>query len=192
MISPAEPGDRRRDQLPRPAPPIPGVDPTRLSACVSWAARQARAYLDATPASIDPLLELVHLIAGRPQPLRYRDIAARAGISASTLTRLCLAYRYGGDEGVRNARHYHTPPPSIMDQAATSVHAAAGHRATNPDRCDNTLTYHATSVQIRLGHNAQWYPYARAVTDWMPAGPPDTDPVTAYHHALAAVARRRP
>ena len=37
----------------------------------------------------------------------------------------------------------------------------------------------AGRLQLRLGRDLRWYPYARSDQDWEPSGAPETDPVLA-------------
>jgi hypothetical protein len=41
----------------------------------------------------------------------------------------------------------------------------------------NTVT--AGRLQLRLGRDLRWYPYARSDGDWEPSGPPESDPARA-------------
>jgi hypothetical protein len=37
----------------------------------------------------------------------------------------------------------------------------------------------AGRLQLRLGRDLRWYPYARSGQDWEPSGPPQADPALA-------------
>jgi hypothetical protein len=37
----------------------------------------------------------------------------------------------------------------------------------------------AGRLQLRLGRDLRWYPYARSDGDWEPSGPPEADPAQA-------------
>ena len=37
----------------------------------------------------------------------------------------------------------------------------------------------AGRLQLRLGRDLRWYPYARSDGDWEPSGPPQPDPAQA-------------
>jgi hypothetical protein len=37
----------------------------------------------------------------------------------------------------------------------------------------------AGDLQLRLGRDLRWYPYARSEEDWEPSGSPDPDPARA-------------
>jgi hypothetical protein len=54
-------------------------------------------------------------------------------------------------------------------RAALRDVAAAPARSTR-----NRVT--AGRVQLRLGRDLLWYPYARSADEWEPAGPPQPDP----------------
>jgi hypothetical protein len=40
----------------------------------------------------------------------------------------------------------------------------------------------AGRLQLRLGRDLRWYPYARSDGDWEPSGPPDPEPAAAVAH----------
>ena len=110
----------------------------------------------------------------------FGPIAARSGIGARELVRQALAWRHGGLAGLELLGGEWDPvadEPESADllKAAGNVlrsktgeaHSVKGNRIT------------AGRLQLRLGRDLRWYPYARSDEDWEPSGSPDADPVRA-------------
>jgi uncharacterized Zn finger protein len=139
----------------------------------------------------------------------FSRLAARSGIDARELARWGLAWRHGGAAGLDLLRNEWdpvavpladsedddvdavlgagdagvavgggaTPETELVDMlkaARVALREAAGATTTV---IRNRIS--AGRLQLRLGRDYLWYPYARSDGDWEPAGPPQPDPVRA-------------
>jgi hypothetical protein len=110
----------------------------------------------------------------------FAALAAHSGISGQELARQALAWRYGAASGLEVLRDEWDPgtesagAAELMKAARTALRDAAGApaRATG-----NRVT--AGRLQLRLGRDLLWYPYARSADAWEPAGPPQPEPARA-------------
>jgi uncharacterized Zn finger protein len=110
----------------------------------------------------------------------FGPIAARSGSGARELARQALAWRHGGLAGLELLHGEWDPvaeEPESADllKAARSVLRSKTGEAESVDR--NRVT--AGRLQLRLGRDLRWYPYARSDGDWEPSGPPEADPAQA-------------
>jgi uncharacterized Zn finger protein len=114
----------------------------------------------------------------------FGPIAARSDVGARELARQALAWRHGGMAGLELLRFEWDPEveepdaADLLKAAATALRAKTGE--TESVR-GNRVT--AGRLQLRLGRDLRWYPYARSDGEWEPSGPPETDPV----HAVASL-----
>jgi hypothetical protein len=110
----------------------------------------------------------------------FSPLARHCGIPGRELTRWALAWRYGGEPGLEVLRGQWNPATELagvtelikaarvaLSQAAGSGARVAGNQVT------------AGRLQLRIGRDLLWYPYAHANGDWEPAGPPQPDPARA-------------
>jgi uncharacterized Zn finger protein len=110
----------------------------------------------------------------------FGPMAARSGIGARELARQALAWRHGGPAGLELLHREWDPaaeePGSadLLKAARTALRSKTG--AAESVR-GNTVT--AGRLQLRLGRDLRWYPYARSDGDWEPSGPPESDPARA-------------
>ena len=109
----------------------------------------------------------------------FAALAANSGISGQELTRQALAWRYGAASGLEVLRNEWDPgteagAAELMKAARMALRDAAGApaRATR-----NRVT--AGRLQLRLGRDLLWYPYARSAGESEPAGPPQPEPARA-------------
>lgn len=113
----------------------------------------------------------------------FGPIAARSGIGPRELVRQALAWRHGGLAGL-DLLQAEWDPAAIEPDAADLLKAARS--ALHAKTCEaetvqgNQVT--AGRLQLRLGRDLRWYPYARSDGDWEPSGPPDPDPAKAVAH----------
>jgi uncharacterized Zn finger protein len=109
----------------------------------------------------------------------FAALAANSGISGQELTRQALAWRYGAASGLEVLRNEWDPgteagAAELMTAARMALRDAAG----TPARATcNRVT--AGRLQLRLGRDLLWYPYARSAGEWEPAGPPQPEPARA-------------
>jgi hypothetical protein len=107
----------------------------------------------------------------------FGPIAARSGIEARELARQALAWRHGGLAGLELLRTEWDPAAEeplstdLLKAARNVLHAKTGAAESVQG---NRVT--AGRLQLRLGRDLRWYPYARSDGDWEPSGPPESDP----------------
>jgi hypothetical protein len=114
----------------------------------------------------------------------FAALAARSGVSGRDLARRGLAWRHGGAAGLELLAADWEPAADATAEAAgaavalNSARAALREASGAPARViRNRVT--AGRMQLRLGRDFLWYPYARSDGDWEPAGPPRPDPAAA-------------
>jgi len=111
----------------------------------------------------------------------FGPLAARSGTGPRDLARRALAWRQGGTAGLELLHAEWDPAADDPD----AVWLLAAARAALRDKTGaeqavisgNRVT--AGRVQLRLGRDLRWYPYARSDDDWEPSGAPDADPARA-------------
>jgi len=110
----------------------------------------------------------------------FAALVANSGISGQELTRQALAWRYGAASGLEALRNEWDPgveaagAAELMKAARTALRDAAGAPARVTR---NRVT--AGRLQLRLGRDLLFYPYARSGGEWEPAGPPQPEPARA-------------
>jgi uncharacterized Zn finger protein len=206
--APADPGVDARTALlsgaapgPVPVPPLPAARPGHPAALpmdppawraglrddlLSLAADAARRAWELA-AGLTPdaglSLDADHDLARRAENAlgtpAFAALAANSGISGQELTRQALAWRYGAASGLEVLRNEWDPgaeagAAELMTAARTALRDAAGAPAT---ATRNRVT--AGRLQLRLGRDLLWYPYARSAGEWEPAGPPQPEPARA-------------
>ena len=207
--APADPGVDARAALlseatpgPVPVPPLPPARPGHpaalpmdppawraglrddLLALAADAARRAwELAAGLTPdagLSLDPDSDLARRAEHALGTPDFAVLAANSGISGQELARQALAWRYGAASGLEVLRDEWDPGTEsawiaeLMKAARTALRDAAG----TPARVTgNRVT--AGRLQLRLGRDLLWYPYARSADAWEPTGPPQPDPARA-------------
>ena len=116
-------------------------------------------------------------VFGTPE---FRPLPSRSGVDARELAREALAWRHGGLAGLGLLYGEWDPVDSDADsedllEAARAVLRAKTGAADSVER--NRVT--AGRLQLRLGRDLRWYPYARSDGEWEPSGPPEADPARA-------------
>ena len=111
----------------------------------------------------------------------FARLAERSGIDPRELARRGLAWRHGGPAALdvlgaswEPAADAGGDAPGLLKAARAALRAATG---TVVSICDNQVT--AGGMQLRLGRDLLWYPYALSDGQWEPAGPPQADPARA-------------
>jgi hypothetical protein len=112
----------------------------------------------------------------------FSVLVSRCGVDGRELARLGLAWRHGGATGLE-VLHNEWDPATANEEASTAE-LLKSSQATLRDATGTAATVvrnrvTAGSVQLRLGRDLLWYPYARSDGDWEPAGPPQPDPARA-------------
>jgi uncharacterized Zn finger protein len=111
----------------------------------------------------------------------FGALAARSGVGERDLARHALAWRQGGLTGLDSLHAEWDPVADDPDAARLLTAARSALRAkTSAAQADiqrNRVT--AGRLQLRLGRDLRWYPYARSDDGWEPSGTPEADPTRA-------------
>ena len=111
----------------------------------------------------------------------FGALAARSGVGERDLARHALAWRQGGLTGLDSLHAEWDPVAGDPDAARLLTAARSALRAkTGAPQADiqrNRVT--AGRLQLRLGRDLRWYPYARSDDGWEPSGTPEADPAQA-------------
>ena len=111
----------------------------------------------------------------------FGALAARSGVGERDLARHALAWRQGGLTGLDSLHAEWDPVADDPDAARLLTVARSALRAkTGAARADiqrNRVT--AGRLQLRLGRDLRWYPYAQSGDGWEPSGTPEADPAGA-------------
>jgi uncharacterized Zn finger protein len=111
----------------------------------------------------------------------FGALAARSGVGERDLARHALAWRQGGLTGLDSLHAEWDPVADDPDAARLLTAARSALRAkTGAAQADiqrNRVT--AGRLQLRLGRDLRWYPYARSDGGWEPSGTPEADPARA-------------
>jgi len=130
--------------------------------------------------TLDPDADLARRAARALGTPAFAALTARSGVRERDLARQALAWRQGGMTGLESLRAEWDPAAEDPDAAGLLTTARAVLR-TKADAAEtiqgNRIT--AGHLQLRLGRDLRWYPYARSNEDWEPSGSPQTDPARA-------------
>ena len=128
--------------------------------------------------TLDPDADMARRAARTLGTPTFATLAARSGMPPRDLARQALAWRQGGLAGLELLRAEWDPAMEDSDTVGLLETAQAALRAKT-GAADvvrgNRIT--AGRLQLRLGRDLRWYPYARSDQDWEPSGAPGTDPV---------------
>ena len=111
----------------------------------------------------------------------FVKLAVRSGVGARELARQALAWRNGGLAGLELLHSEWDPAteepeaPELLRAARSALRDKNGGAETVVE--GNRIT--TGRLQLRLGRDLRWFPYARSDGDWEPSGPPDPDPARA-------------
>jgi hypothetical protein len=114
----------------------------------------------------------------------FGSVAARSGIDPRELARQALAWRHGGPAGLELLHGEWDPAtqepdaPDLLKAARTALRAKNGASEAVPESIHGNRVS-VGRLQLRLGRDLRWYPYARSDSDWEPSGPPQPDPALA-------------
>ena len=110
----------------------------------------------------------------------FGPMAARSGIGARELARQALAWRHGGLAGLE-LLHREWDPVADEPESADLLKAARNVLRSKTGAAESVQGNRITAgrLQLRLGRDLRWYPYARSDGDWEPSGPPEADPAQA-------------
>jgi len=110
----------------------------------------------------------------------FGTLAVRSGVVARELARRALAWRQGGMTGLELLDGEWDPAeqdPLLVPMVRTARAALRAKAGAAETVRGNRIT--AGRLQLRLGRDLRWYPYARSEEDWEPSGPPRLDPAQA-------------
>jgi len=181
-LPPARPGSPAA--LPVDPPPWrPGlredlVEPAADAA--RWAWELASGLSADAGLTLDPDADLARRAARTLGTPTFAVLAARARVTPRDLARQALAWRQGGLTGLELLHAEWDPAAEDPDAAGLLQTARAALRAKTGAAeaiAGNRIT--AGRLQLRLGRDLRWYPYARSDTEWEPSGPPQADPAQA-------------
>jgi hypothetical protein len=131
--------------------------------------------------SLDPDADLARRAARGLGTPSFAALAARSGVGERELARRALAWRQGGLVGLEALGAEWDPAASDLDGVRLLTAARAALRDKNGAAQvviqGNRVT--ADRLQLRLGRDLRWYPYARSDDDWEPSGAAEGDPVRA-------------
>ncbi|MFG2331087.1 SWF or SNF family helicase [Streptomyces sp. NPDC048604] len=177
--------------------PAPGLDPAALEFLAEDAAARARRLLaealapEHVAAPWEPSLtvdqDAVRLAAAGPTPWIAARLASGAGRGRAGLTAAAEAWRLGGAAALAVLDGYRPPSPEVLARAKAVLAEAweAADRPTLRASSHARWTVVGADVQLRLAEDGRWWPFRRAGSQWVPAGPPTADPAS----ALAGVAQ---
>ena len=130
--------------------------------------------------TLDPDADLARRAARTLGTPTFATLAARSGMPPRDLARQALAWRQGGLAGLELLRAEWDPAMEDPDTVGLLEMAQAALRAKT-GAADvvrgNRIT--AGRLQLRLGRDLRWYPYAHSDQDWEPSGPAQADPALA-------------
>jgi hypothetical protein len=130
--------------------------------------------------TLDPDADLVRRAARTLGTPAFATLAARSGVPPRDLARQALAWRQGSLAGLELLRAEWDPAAEDPDAAGLLEAARAVLRAKT-GAADVVVGNRVTAgrLQLRLGRDLRWYPYARSDQDWEPSGAPEADPALA-------------
>ena len=111
----------------------------------------------------------------------FAKLAVRSGVGARELARQALAWRNGGLAGLE-LLHSEWDPATEEPEAPELLRAARSALRDKNDGAETVVEGNRITtgrLQLRLGRDLRWFPYARSDGDWEPSGPPDPDPARA-------------
>ncbi len=130
--------------------------------------------------NLDPDADLARRAARALGTPAFAALAARSGVRGRDLARQALAWRQGGLTGLESLRAEWDPAAEDPDAVELLTAARSALRAkTDAAQTINGNRITAGHLQLRLGRDLRWYPYARSDEDWEPSGSPEADPAQA-------------
>jgi uncharacterized Zn finger protein len=171
----------------RPAPPAPWpidpppdapFDPVALRALATDAAGRALAMLRGEGTSglaLEPRSDLARRAAGALGTDHWPALVARAGLGATELGRLALAWRHGGEAAVAMLDEPDWTPDAGVLAGACRVLEDAGVPAESVRVSRNRVTAPSLGAQFRLGRDGCWWGFTKRANRWELATGGSTD-----------------
>ncbi|HWG01965.1 MAG TPA: SWIM zinc finger family protein [Trebonia sp.] len=130
--------------------------------------------------SLGPDADLARRAARALGTPAFTAMAARSGVGGRELARQALAWRHGGPAGLE-LLHAEWDPAADEPDAADLLKAARNALRSKTGATESVQGNRVTAgrLQLRLGRDLRWYPYALADGDWEPSGPAEADPAQA-------------
>jgi uncharacterized Zn finger protein len=135
--------------------------------------------------SLGPDADLARRAARALGTPAFSSIAARSALGGRELARQALAWRHGGMTGLELLYGEWTPDAAdpdaadLLKAAQIALRAKVGVAETGVSEIVEGNRVAAGRLQLRLGRDLRWYPYARSDGEWEPSGPPEADPAQA-------------
>jgi uncharacterized Zn finger protein len=131
--------------------------------------------------SLEPDADLARRAARALGTPAFTSVAARSGVGPRDLARQALAWRQGGPAGLESLRAEWDPGADHPDAAELLAAARAALSAKTGEAQAVVRANRVTAgrLQLRLGRDQRWYPYARSDDDWEPSGAAEADPAQA-------------
>jgi uncharacterized Zn finger protein len=166
-----------------PPPSRPGLRDDLLELAADAAARAWEMAMGLSAdggLSLDPDSDLARRAARALSTTAFGTLAARSGVSGRELARRALAWRQGGVTGLEVLRAEWDPAAEDPD-AVGLLRAARDVLRVKTGAAESVRGNRITAgrLQLRLGRDLRWYPYARSEEDWEPSGSPELDPARA-------------
>jgi uncharacterized Zn finger protein len=109
----------------------------------------------------------------------FTPLAARSGVSPRDLARQALAWRQGGPAGLESLRTEWDAADPELAGLLLAARAALRAKTGEAQAVIQANRVTAGRLQLRLGRDLRWYPYARSDDDWEPSGAAEADPALA-------------
>ena len=130
--------------------------------------------------TLDPDADLARRAARALGTPAFPALTVRSGVGQRDLARQALAWRQGGMTGLALLRAEWDPVTEDPDAAELLKTARVALRTkTGAAETIHGNQITAGHLQLRLGRDLCWYPYARSGEDWEPSGSPEPDPAQA-------------
>ena len=128
--------------------------------------------------SLDPDADLARRAARALGTPAFAALAARSGVGPRDLARRALAWRQGGPAGLESLHSEWDPAADDPDagRLLATARAALSAKTGTAQAVIQGNRVTAGRLQLRLGRDLRWYPYARSDDDWEPSGAPEADP----------------
>jgi uncharacterized Zn finger protein len=126
--------------------------------------------------SLHPDADLARRAARALGTPAFTSLAARSGVAPRDLARQALAWRQGGPVGLESLRAEWDPADPEAAGLLVTARAALSAKTGEAQAVIQANRVTAGRLQLRLGRDLRWYPYARSDDGWEPSGAAETDP----------------